>query len=241
VDRRAPVWAGFVLSLAVSVKITPLVVLLILLVAAWRLGRRDLLRFVLGGVPVFVALWVPPLLFATKGFLSHVMAYSGSGFPRQWGLYQLLFAAGAPEWLLWLYARPGVYGILLLCALVPAWFIRRRPSDAPAAVALSLSAFVLISPAWATQYLAWIAGPVLLLAFWPAVVFTVGAGTVYVVLYIWWLGDVRPLTSAQVVVLFFAWLALVPVVVTGIRDFLRRERGPEQPVRSPGEDPAADH
>src|SRR5262249_9148146 len=103
VDRRAPVWAGFVFSLAGSGKVTPLVVLPILLVAALALSRRELIRFVLGGVPVFVLLWVPPLVVATKGYLSHVMAYNGSGFPRQWGIYEFLSIVHAPDWLLWLY------------------------------------------------------------------------------------------------------------------------------------------
>lgn len=244
VDRRRPGWAGFAFSLAVSVKITPLVVLPILLVAAWALGRdpytslarsappkvgtflnslkrnHQLRRFLLGGVPVFVLLWGPALTLATKGYLRHVMAYNGSGFPRAWGPYQVLKWLGAPDVLLNLYARPGTYLVALACALVPAWLIRHTPTRLPAAVALSLSGFLLLSPGWATQYLAWIAAAVFLLKLWPALVFTVGAGGVYLVLYWQWRGDVRPLEPDQLPILFVAWLVLIPVVVQGMRALL---------------------
>jgi uncharacterized membrane protein len=223
VDRRAPVWAGLAFSLAVSVKIIPLVVLPILLVAAWALGRRDALRFVLGGIPVFVLLWGPALVLATMGYLRHVMAYNGSGFPRVWGPYQLLKGIGAPELLLDLYVRPGTYALVLVCALLPAWVIRHTPQRLPAAVALALTGFVLLSPGWATQYLAWIAAAVFLLDLWPALLFTLGAGTAYLVLYLQWDGDVRPPEAYQLPIIFIAWLVLVPVVVFG----WRRLRNPE--------------
>jgi hypothetical protein len=256
VDRRHPGWAGFAYSLAVSVKITPLVVLPILLVAAWALGRDPsstksdtspdrsappkagpflnitVRRFALGGLPVAVVLWGPPLVLATNGYLRHVMAYNGSGFPRVWGPYQLLTSIGAPDLLLELYARPGTYLVALACALVPAWLIRYTPERLPAATALALSGFVLLSPAWATQYLAWIAAAVFLLELWPALLFTVGAGIVYLILYWQWRGDVRPLEPYQIPILFVAWLVLVPVVVLGIRA-LRRSPG-EPDVRIAG-------
>jgi cytochrome d ubiquinol oxidase subunit I len=40
VDRRAPVWAGAAFAVAISIKIVPVIALPLLLVAAWRLGRR---------------------------------------------------------------------------------------------------------------------------------------------------------------------------------------------------------
>jgi Glycosyltransferase family 87 len=243
-DRRAPALAGLAFSLAVSVKIIPLVVLPILLIVACAQGQPDprpdspprsvfgalaprdhLRRFVLGGLPVFVLLWVPPLVLATKGYLSHVMLYNGSGFPRQWGPYQFAEGLGLPQVLLDLYVRPGTYAVVLVCALLPAWLIRHTPDRAPLAVATSLSLLMLISPAWAAQYVAWIAAAVFLIAFRPALGFTIGAGAVYITLYIWWLGDVRPLTTGQIWVLAIGWIALVPVVVAGLRA-LARDRPP---------------
>src|SRR5690606_13931565 len=137
-------------------------------------------------------LWAPPLVLATKGYLSHVMLYNGSGFPRQWGPYQFLQAVGLPQPLLDLYVRPGTYVVIALCALLPAWFIRRTPERTPLAVGTALSLFLLISPAWAAQYAAWVAAAVFLVALVPALGFTIGAGAVYITLYIWWEGDVRP-------------------------------------------------
>jgi hypothetical protein len=234
VDRRSPLPSGFAFSLAVSVKIIPLVALPILLVVAFRLGRRELGRFVLGGVPVFALLWVPPLVLATRGYLSHVMLYNGSGFPRQWGPYQFLHGLGAPQGLLDLYVRPGTYAIVLLCALLPAWLIRNTPQRAPLAVATALSLLMLISPAWAAQYVAWIAAAVFLISFLPAAAFTIVAGAVYVTLYLWWEGDVRPMTTGQIWVLSIAWLALVPVVVSGLRALVDGGRPATDPARRTG-------
>ena len=224
VDRRRPAWAGFAFSVALSVKIIPFLVLPLLVVVAWRLGRRDLVRLVLGGVPVFLAFWVPVLVFAGRGFVSHVMLYAASGFPRQWGLYQFAHAIGVPQGLLDLYAGPGTYAVLALSALVPAWFVRNTPDRAPAALGLSIAMFLLLSPGFAMQYFAWGAGAIFLVEFWSALAFTVVGGGVWVTLYAQWRGDVRPLTSDQIGVLAIAWFALVPVVVVGLRRLARGQR-----------------
>jgi hypothetical protein len=68
---------------------------------------------------------------------------------------------------------------------------------------------------------------VFLMELWPALVFTVGAGTVYLVLYWQWRGDVRPLEPDQIPILFVAWLVLVPVVVLGMRALLPSRGGPD--------------
>lgn len=224
VDRRMPLLAGVAFSLAMSIKIVPIMVIPLMAVAAWRLGgRRELTRFALGGVPVFLLLWVPVLLLAGKGFLVHVIGYNGSGFPRQWGLYQLGKSAGLSSGVLAAYAGLGTYLVIGVCALLPAWFIRNNPERAPAALGLCLSMFLLLTPGWATQYNAYVAAAVFLIEFWSAMVFTVGGGIVYLTLYYQWRGDVQTLKPYQIPILFVAWLSLIPSVVTGLRLFLRSQ------------------
>ena len=234
VDRRQPVLAGLAFSLAMSVKVVPVVALPLLLVAAWGLGRRDLVRFVLGAIPVFVVLWLPVLIIAGGGFISHVIGYTGSGFPRQWGPYKFLEFFGLPERPLLIYQNKGIYLVLALAALLPAWFIRRTPQRAPAALGLSLGIFLLISPGWAPQYTSWVAAVVFFIEFVPAAIFTGVAGLVYLVLYTQWAGNrlwdyanVTTLTRDQVAILGLAWLALVPCVVVGLVQFLRPSRDVE--------------
>jgi hypothetical protein len=224
VDRRAPLLAGVAFSIAISVKIIPVIALPVLLVAAWRLGRgRDLLRFALGGLPVFVLFWVPVLIWARQGFFTNVLGYNGSGFPRQWGLYQLGVSSGVGQGVLDFYAGTGTYIVLALAALLPAWFIRRQPLRAPAALGLSMVIFLVLTPGWATQYGVYPAAAVFLVEFWSAAIVTAGSGLVYVTLYYQWRGNVQELWPKQVPILFVAWLSLVPALVMGLRTFLRRD------------------
>jgi hypothetical protein len=249
VDRRRPVLAGLAFSLAISIKIVPVIVLPLLLVAAWRLGRdhaaagpakqgtllrTDMARFVMGALPVAALLWVPVLGLAGKGFFEHVLGYNGSGFPRQWGPYKFAESLHVPGRLLELYSGPGTYLVLALCALLPAWFIWKTPMRAPAALGLCLTLFLLISPGWAPQYTSWIAAAVFLVEFWTAATFTAVAGLVYAVLYTQWAGNklwdyayVTTLTKTQMAILVPAWLAVIPCVAAGLWLFLPQRRAAE--------------
>lgn len=234
VDRRAPVLAGVAFSVAISVKIIPVIALPVLIVAAWGIGRtRYLLRFVLGGLPAFVLFWVPVFVWAQDGFVNNVLGYDGSGFPRQWGFYQLGASLGVPQRLLWIYEGKGTYLVLALCSLLPAWFIRRQPHRAPAALGLTMVIFLFLTPAWATQYGVYPAAAVFLVEFWSAIVVTAVTGLVYTTLYIQWRGDVGLLSPFQYTFAFLAWLSLVPAIVMGVRSFLGR------PAPEP-EDPSPD-
>jgi hypothetical protein len=236
VDRRWPAAAGVAYSVAISIKIIPIIALPLLLVAAWALGRRrDLFRFALGGLPVFVLFWVPVLIWARAGFLTNVLGYNGSGFPRQWGLYQGAKTAGVSQGLLDFYAGTGTYIVLALCALLPAWFIRRQPRRAPAALGLSMAMFLLLTPGWAFQYGVYAAAAVFFVEFWSALVVMAGSGAVYVAFYYHWRGDVQTLTHNQIPILFVAWLSMIPAVVVGLLAFLRRSEPALEPTTSPAD------
>jgi 4-amino-4-deoxy-L-arabinose transferase-like glycosyltransferase len=226
VDRRWPVPAGLAFSVAISIKIVPIIALPLLLVAAWRLGRwRDVGRFVTGGVPLFVVLWLPVLVSPdARGFIDHVLAYNGEGFPRVWGLYQLLEWTGSPSGVLTWYATYGSYLVLAIAALVPAALVRRTPRSAPAALGLSFSLFLTLTPSWAPQYTAWIGATVFLIEFWSATLFTVAVGAVYGYFYSYWngfkvwsVGNVAPPTPEQRPYLVLAWLCTALTAAVGVR------------------------
>jgi hypothetical protein len=260
VDRRRPVLAGLAFSLAISIKIVPVIVLPLLLVAAWGLTRvpsstenvkkgpflrLDISRFVAGALPVAVLLWLPVLGLAGKGFVEHVLGYNGSGFPRQWGPYKFAESLHVPGRLLELYSGPGTYLVLALCALLPAVLIWKTPQRAPAALGLCLTLFLLVSPGWAPQYTSWIAAAVFLIEFWTAAAFTAVAGLVYAVLYTQWAGNklwdyayVTTLTKTQMAILVPAWLAVLPCVAAGLWLFLKPTRAPAPATISAG--PVAD-
>jgi hypothetical protein len=223
VDRRWPVASGVAFAIGISIKIVPVVVLPVLLVAAWNLGRRrDLLRFAAGGLAIFALLWVPVLIGAPSGFLHNVLGYNGSGFPRQWGFYEIgSHLLHLPQGLLNIYSGPGAYLVIAISSLLPAWLVRRQPQRAPAALGLSLILFLLLTPAWAPQYTAYAAAVVLLVDFWSGIAFTVVGGLGYLVLYIQWRSQVEPLTQVQTRDMLLVWLAIMASAVMGVRSLLR--------------------
>jgi hypothetical protein len=234
VDRRWPVAAGVMFATAMSIKIVPVVVLPVLLVAAWNLGRRrDLLRFTAGGLAVFAVLWVPVLIGAPSGFFHNVLGYNGSGFPRQWGLYEIGLSLRLPHGLLNFYSGPGAYLVIAISSLLPAWLVRRQPQRAPAAVGLSLILFLLLTPGWAPQYMAYAAGAALLVEFWSGIAFTVCAGLGYLFLYLQWRSQVEPLTHVQVVDMFVVWLSIMASAVVGVGSLLHRRTGDHEIRRVP--------
>jgi 4-amino-4-deoxy-L-arabinose transferase-like glycosyltransferase len=230
VDRRWPVLAGLAFSVAISIKIVPIIALPLLLVAAWRLGRwRDVGRFATGGVPLFVVLWLPVLVSPdARGFIDHVLAYNGEGFPRVWGLYQLGEWTGTPSGVLTCYVSIGSYLVLAIAALVPAVLVRRMPGHAPAALGLCISLFLSLTPSWAPQYTAWIGATVFLIEFWSATLFTIAVGAVYGYFYSYWngfkvwsVGNVAPPTPEQQPYLVLAWLCTLLTAVVGVRQLMR--------------------
>ena len=231
VDRRAPVWAGAAFAVAISIKIVPVIALPLLLVAAARLEKGYLGRFVGGGLPVFGAIWARVLVQEGGGFVRHVLAYNGEGFPRVWGLYDIGDWTGVPSAALHGYATIGAYVVLAVAAAVPAILVWPAPRRAPAAVGLAFSLFLTLTPSWAPQYLAWIGATVFLIEFWSATAFTVGVGSIYTYLYAYWngfrpwtVGNVGPPTAGQRPFLVLAWALTAATAVAGVLALRRRHR-----------------
>jgi 4-amino-4-deoxy-L-arabinose transferase-like glycosyltransferase len=246
VDRRWPTLAGIVFAIAISIKIVPVIALPLLLVAAWRLDRRALVRFVAGGVLLFVTVWVPVLLADGRGFVEHVLAYNGEGFPRVWGLYDVGEWTSIPGGVLAWYASAGAYLVLAIAALVPVLLVYRSPRLAPPALGLSFSLFLTLTPSWAPQYTAWIGATVFLIEFWSAAVFTVVVGSVYGYFYSYWngfrawsIGNVAPPTPEQRPYLTLAWVCTAATAVVGLR-LLRRPRTDPSTVDDPAPVAATD-
>ncbi len=184
-----------------------------------------------GGLPVFGAIWARVLVQEGGGFVSHVLAYQGEGFPRVWGLYDIGDWTGVPSAVLHGYASIGAYLVLAVAAAVPAVLVWPAPRRAPAALGLAFSLFLTLTPSWAPQYLAWIGATVFLIEFWSATVFTVGVGSIYTYLYAYWngfrpwtVGNVGPPTAGQRPFLVLAWALTAATAVAGVLALRRRHR-----------------
>lgn len=224
--HRSGWWAGVAFGLALSVKIVPVVVLPVLLVLAWRLGRRAFRGFLLGGAAVFALLWVPVLVAEPGPFVSHVLGYPGITL-RQWGLSQLLSWSGMTSSTVNQVGDSIRFVLVAVAALLPAVLVHRRPSrDAVALAVLPLCLFLVLSPAFSMQYLVWALAPALLLVgLRVAVTYVALASLFAVVVYSGWNGAwpwgwheavSTPLPALVMPLMALTWLALVRVCWVGV-------------------------
>ncbi|MDQ1691889.1 MAG: hypothetical protein QOD87_1997 [Pseudonocardiales bacterium] len=219
VDRDAPLFAGVALALAVSVKVVPVVMLPALGVYALR-HRRDLLARVAAGFgATFVVLWAWPLLSQPWAVMHHVIGYSGIA-DRQWGIVQLLSWTHNQQ-LVALSVSPGKTIVVAICALGPAALVWQRGDQAVEAACWSLTSFLLLSPAFGVQYLAWAAAPAFLLDVGVATAYNVLAGLFLLQVYNRWSGGFpwhamargRPFTSGEVAFGLVVWATLILLTV----------------------------
>lgn len=223
--RERAGWAGVVIALAVGVKLPAVLALPVLGTYAATRGRRALLRFSLGAGLVFLVTWGPAMALEWSNLKHHVVDYPGLGL-AQWGLMQFGHWAGDPGWVAW--ARgSGRDVIAVLCALVPAVLVFRRPQTVVMGVAVTLCAFLAASPEFAAQYLAWAAAASFLLSFWGGLAYNAFAGWLLIGLYNRWnhtffatshrMDNYHPFTPHEVVFLMVPWVVLVLTTWSGLR------------------------
>jgi hypothetical protein len=183
--RNAPALAGISYAVGLSFKLVPSVVAPLLVLIALRAGWRRLLAFSAGAGAVVVVVWGPALLAHYAIVRRNVLGYAGFG-PRQWGPAQFAAWLGIPHRLIELYAGPGRFLVLLLCAGVPLLLAWSRPSMTLPAVGLSLAMFLLITPAHAMQYTVWPVAGMYLMNVGAATVYSLAGGALLVKVYSRW-------------------------------------------------------
>jgi hypothetical protein len=223
VVRRWAFAAGVAFGIALSIKLVPVVLVPVLLVVLVRLGWRRLAAFAGGGAIVFALLWVPVLVSRWDGFREQVLAYNGSAL-REWGLPQFLTwgeLSGAGGWL----AGSGRFGILLASGLAAAAVAWRRPDAVIPAAGLALVLFLLLSPAFGMQYLAWPLAAAYLVDTAAATVYNAAASVFVLVVYSnwsdaypwrWYDAWAVPFTSGELVLMVLTWVALAAVGLVGL-------------------------
>ena len=232
VDRRAPALAGLSIAIALSVKIVPVVIVPTLLVFAIQAGRRVALRFVVSMGALVVLTWAPVVAQVWQPFRHDVLGYGGTGRPR-WGLAQLASIVGHPGWVT-NHGTTGRYITVLAVTVIPAALVLWRPWLVVEASALALVGLLVLSPAFAMQYLAWAAVPAYLLSFFGATAFNYFGGFLLIEIYNrasggypWYhIKLLDNITSAEQVALLGVWMTLVVVMVAGIRRIMRTRRPP---------------
>ena len=227
-DRDKPLAGGLSMGIAIGIKIVPVVAIPALLVLAYTRGRRSLFRFGAGFTLAFGISWLPALISQGRPVREHVLGYAGSGI-SQWGLIQIGHWFDDPGWADFL-TNSGRFPIVLLCALVPAALVWRRPAMAAEAVGLSLVAFLFLSPAFGCQYLVWAMAAAYLLNFGWATAYNLGAGLVLFKIYTRWAhgfpwnhADYWGLVGIELIGALLLWGCLGILAVLGVRRILSSE------------------
>ncbi len=223
--------AGVSFGVAVSIKIVPFVVLPTLLVIAARLGRRQLGSFIVGCGVVMVPLWGPVVLRQWQPFRTDVLEYAGISL-RQWGPVEFATALRFPASAINLIDGPGRFVMVLISALLPAALLYWRRDAVLPAIGLSLALFLLLSPAFGTQYLAWPLAAAYLVEFRTATAYNLTAGALLFEVYNRWNGGLpwyravtTPLEPTEVAVLGVVWVLLLLVVVAGVYRIVKQPTG----------------
>jgi hypothetical protein len=218
-DRRAPLLSGAVIAIALGVKLVPVVAVPCLVVFAASRGRRSLMRFCTGFGLVLLITWGPAVALEWSSLRAQVLDYSGLGL-GQWGLMQFGHWAGDPWWVAWMKGS-GHLAIVAFCSALPAIAVWRRPDTIVTAVALSLSMFLALSPAFAVQYLAWAAAATCVLRLWGGILYNLAAGALLFKEYSRWSGAFpwtgkmavySPGTPKETVFAVLVWAILVCAV-----------------------------
>ena len=221
-DCEMPAASGVALALAVSVKLVPVVVVPCLLVYALRRSRQTALRFTAALAVIFLAIWTPALLREWGPLRRQVLGYTGISI-RQWGLPQFARWLGVPGAGTWLAGRGRLLPVAV-CAVGPAVLLWRRPRLVVEASGVAMTAFLLLSPAFGTQYLAWPLAFGYLVGFWPATAYNVFAGALLLEVYTRWNGGspfwnvahASAFTPAEEVFAALVWGSLAVVTCRGL-------------------------
>jgi hypothetical protein len=235
-DERRHLAAGLALGAAFNIKLTPL--LLVPLLLGRCTTRKEMLRFLAGlaagGVPFAVA-----LLAYGKAFAQKVLSYSPP--PTQWGIGALLPPAMGHR-VLYDYAEPVFriltrHGRILLgvLAVALALLARRRPHwSLYEAAAATMGVFLVLLPGFGIQYAIWVLPLLLAADLAGGAVYGVVAGMFALFLYvIWWTGKspyytvfLAPYPPAAVLVGVVAWTLLALRTARLIRRGMATGSGP---------------
>ena len=221
IDKRMALLGGVALGLAIGVKLVPIVVLPTIAVYLVRHQRDLLVRAAASFGVTFAVTWGPAILREWDGLKRNVLGYAGIN-DRPWGLVRFADGLGW-SWASQLMIGPGRYVVVLLCALIPAALTWQRPQLAMESVAMSLAAFLVLSPAFGVQYLAWVVAAAYLLDFWSATLYNALGGLLLFQVYDHWNGGLpwsemakgQLFTPSEVALAALVWAVLIGVLVRG--------------------------
>jgi hypothetical protein len=231
IDKRMGLLGGGVLALAIGVKLVPVVVLPTLFVYLLRRDRKRLAGALVGFAAVFLITWTPALLREWLPLKQNVIGYSGI-WVREWGLVEFGRMANAQNVINFLIG-PGKILAVALSALVPAALLWRRPERVLEALGLCLVGFLVFTPAFGVQYLAWPLAVAFLVDFWFAIAYNILGGLFLYNIYDYWSkglpwneAHAMLFTPGQLVFGIVVWEFLIVLLCVGLRRLITAQFTP---------------
>lgn len=197
---RKPWLAGLAFGMALNIKVVPIVFLLAFLMKFE--GPRNKIEFLGALITVVLLGSVPFLLQEPTTIARGVLGYAG--FTGRWGLSRALFASLGPSETYQMATRISAY-LLLLYLFYLSWKTKTQPLIAQ--LGLLAFTFLAFTPAWGTNYMAWLDPFPIVLGVWPSVVYYSISGAMLYYLYFVNDDESTPLIAlCWMAVLVLTWL-----------------------------------
>ena len=197
-----PWLAGIAFGMALNIKIVPIIFLLAF-VLKYK-DRQQRMWFLGTTLLVVLIASLPFLIQDPHAVAGGVLGYRG--FTGRWGLSRALFASLGPSDLYQTLTRLTTY-LLLLYILYLSWRSRTQPRIV--LLGLLVFTFIAFTPAWGTNYMAWLDPFAIALGPWPALVYYLTSGAMLV--YLYFINDdesTRLIAVGWIGVLLITWLFL---------------------------------
>ncbi|HWS47955.1 MAG TPA: hypothetical protein VN636_18980 [Acidimicrobiia bacterium] len=170
-----------------------------------------------------MVLWLPAITQQWDGLKRNVLDYTGwDGNNPHWGPVDAAHRANLPSLVTFL-PGSGRFLILAVSAAIPAALVLRRRSTLAMGIGLSLAFFLLLTPAFAMQYLAWAAAVVLLLDLWWGTAYNLAAGALLFIVYDRWSSGfpwnhahAGGMLTSEANIGWIVWTILLTCIVLGI-------------------------
>ena len=196
-----PWLAGAAFGMALNIKIVPVIFLGAFLL---RFERQNKLRFLGAVIAVFILGSLPFLLQEPVAIAKGVMGYAG--FSGRWGLSRALFGLLGPSTTYELITRLSAY-LLLLYIFYLSWKTRHHPFTVQ--LGLIVFTFLAFTPAWGTNYMAWLDPFAMRLGALPGAIYYSMSGAM--LMYLYFVNDdesTRLIGLCWITVLIITWLFL---------------------------------
>lgn len=149
VMRERPIAGGFLLAAAVGIKVLPLFVGPLLLLACRDLRAR--IRFLVAALAGAALIFVPAMIVLGPSFLKQIFGYAGF-VKNAWGIPLVLYRLGIGGDASWLI-------VVMIAAVAAVWYRQRRAApdarELLASVGITYLLILFIAPGFGVQYLYW--------------------------------------------------------------------------------------